>query len=689
MTRKARFKRMGLFFAVVALFLVSNPIAIHGQEKGAPDQDEPTISLTGDMSGAVAREIREARQKFEKQARSLFERTPLGWDRTTIAYLSDWFVDLPVKVPLLWEYAREQGRLIGFAGALLLSALLLAMLYSLFWQNRILTRLETMLQFWIGRVPHSVAPYFSIAFSLIVAVLLPLVLLALFSLIIAFLPQRPIWLEFFRQILMLWLIGALALRLLGELLLQDLLKIDRRSAKTIFLVSRVVLIYALGCVAFLWGAEAFQIRGDVQALFYFVVSLSIACVSLLLVFQKKALLSVLPRLPYKGYQNVIDILDRFYLPIMFLTFMTGLLWCFGYRRFAETFWIKTWLLAGILVVILAFYHLGQKRLKRWIDKKDPAQEQVQFLYRSFRTILIYATLVGAAFVTLKLLGFYAYFQRILSFPLMHLGKTPVSIWLLTEATIILIAFIYLTRLLQAYLDYKIYPTIGVEPGLAYALNTFLKYFGLAVGIVFSLNFIGIDLRVFMVFAGAAGIGLGFGLQNIAANIISGFSIVFGRKLRKDDWIQAGDTRGVVTDIYLRATKVRTRDNIEYLIPNSDFMTNTIVNYTLSSPLIRAHIPVGVSYDADPEKVRQILLEAALANPNVNRRRKPEVFFDTYGESSINFDLLVWIDVRKVGERRLRSELYYKIFEDLKAAGIEIPFPQRDLHIRSGLPGPVS
>jgi len=172
---------------------------------------------------------------------------------------------------------------------------------------------------------------------------------------------------------------------------------------------------------------------------------------------------------------------------------------------------------------------------------------------------------------------------------------------------------------------------------------------------------------------------------MAANVISGFSIVFGRKIRKDDWIQVGETRGVVTDIYLRASRVRTRDNIEYLIPNSEFMTQTIVNYTLSSPLIRVHIPVGVSYDADPEKVRQILLEVAAANPNVSRHRKPEVFFDAYGDSSLNFDLLVWMDLQHIGEKRLRSELYYKIFEALKKAGIEIPFPQRDLHIRSGLP----
>jgi len=685
MTRIISFKPVCPLFLILAAALILTAALTYAQENGAPSQDRPVISLPQDVRGAAAHEAGQVKKELRRQARSLFEKTPLGWDRKTIDDLAGWLVELPQRAPRLWQYAREQGRLIGLVGVLLLLAFLLAVLYSFLWQGRVLTRAQALLQPLTAKLPDAVRPYFMAVFRGLAAALIPLMLLGLFSLVIAFIPQRSVWLIFTHQILWLWLIGTLVLRLLGELLLGEILKVELRYAKTIFLVSRVVLIYALMCVAFLWGAEAFQIRNDVQALFYFIVSLSIVCALLLLVFQKKALMSLLPRLPYKGYQTVIRALDRFYLPIMLLTFATGLLWSFGYRRFAETFWTKTWLLAGVLTLILSLYHLSHKFLRLWVAQKDSAQEQVRFLYRSFKMILVYITLIGAVLVTARLLDFYVYLQRLLSFPLFHLGQTSISIWLLIEAAVILIAFIYLTRLLQAYLDYKVYPTIGVEPGLAYALNTFIKYFGIAVGIVFSFNFIGIDLRMFLVFAGAAGIGIGFGLQNIAANIISGFSIVFGRNLRKDDWIQVGDTRGVVTDIFLRATKVRTRDNIEYLIPNSDFMTQIIVNYTLSSPLIRAHVPVGVSYEADPEKVRRILLEVAEANPNVSSERKPEAFFDAYGDSSINFDLLVWMDLRNIGEKRLRSQLYYSIFEALKKAGIEIPFPQRDLHIRTGMP----
>jgi small-conductance mechanosensitive channel len=188
----------------------------------------------------------------------------------------------------------------------------------------------------------------------------------------------------------------------------------------------------------------------------------------------------------------------------------------------------------------------------------------------------------------------------------------------------------------------------------------------------------------MIFAGAAGIGIGLGLQNMAANLISGFTLIFGRRIRKGDWVQVSDTMGVVTDIYLHSTKVLTRDNVEYLIPNSEFLSNMIVNYTLSSPTIRLAVPVGVSYDADPLKVQEVFLEAARKHEAFVRHRAPEVRFVGYGDNSIDFEVMIWIDIRKVARRKARSDLYFSIFELLKVEGIEIPYPQRDLHIRSGL-----
>jgi small-conductance mechanosensitive channel len=229
--------------------------------------------------------------------------------------------------------------------------------------------------------------------------------------------------------------------------------------------------------------------------------------------------------------------------------------------------------------------------------------------------------------------------------------------------------------------------VGVEEGLAYAINTFLHYALLAIGFLVSLRAVGLDLRVLMVFAGAVGIGIGLGMQSTAANLIAGFSIIFGRRLRKGDLLQVGETVGYVREIGLRATKVKTLDNIEYLVPNAQLTTNTIVNYTLSDALIRVHVPVGVSYSADPKQVEKLLLDVARNNPNVIQSNPPQVWFTEFGDSSLNFELLVWTDIRSVGALTMRSELYFAIFEALAEAGIEIPFPQRDLHIRSGLVPP--
>ena len=289
---------------------------------------------------------------------------------------------------------------------------------------------------------------------------------------------------------------------------------------------------------------------------------------------------------------------------------------------------------------------------------------------------------GSIGIILNLLGLLDLIERVISFPVLKLGDDTCDFMVIIKAVIILLAFIYAARLLQAYLDYKIYPSFRIDPGLGHALDTTFKYAVIAIGVLISLKVVGLDLRFLLVFAGAAGIGIGLGLQNTAANVISGFTIIFGGKIRKGDWIEVEKGLGMVTDIYLRATKVRTRDNIEYLVPNSNLLSNTIVNYSLSSPMIRIDLPVGVSYRSDPRQVKKILLEVAEKEPMVSKYKKPMVRFIEYGDSSINFELLIWIDVRVTPRRNVRSVLYFEIFEEFRKAGIEIPFPQRDIHIRS-------
>ena len=261
--------------------------------------------------------------------------------------------------------------------------------------------------------------------------------------------------------------------------------------------------------------------------------------------------------------------------------------------------IKIWFTNAAFLLLLLIYYALIGWMKRWAEKLDAGDEAGQLLVRSLKSVILYATIISTVIVLLNLLGLLDPLQRIMSFPIFQLGITQVTFWIILKALLILLIFIFASRLLQAYLDYRVYPSLGVDPGLAYALNTFFRFTSLIIGLLISLKVVGIDLRLLLVFAGAIGIGVGLGLQNMAANVISDFTIIFGGKIRKGDWIEVEGTMGVVTDIYSQATKVRTRDNIEYLIPNADLISKTTVNYSLSSPMIRIELPVGVSYSYDP------------------------------------------------------------------------------------------
>jgi small-conductance mechanosensitive channel len=659
-------------------------VAVAVEKKdAAQEKSPPAIAISEKIGDTMAKEATRVKEDIERQARSLFERKPLGWNWNTIDYLYKWILGLPLKIPQIVKHIFEQGRVLGFVGSLIMLTFIVAVLYSLLGQDRVLARIEAGVQPLKARMPEVSYPYFISALKVVVAALIPLLLLGAFTLINAMITYKAAWFQLTGRLLVLWAVGALLISLLRESLTRDLFQATAQHGKIVFNLARLATLYIILGVAVSWGAEVFPIRADVLALLKFAVSLSIIIVLLLLLLKKKALLSFFPDLPYRSYQGYIRMLDRYYYPLIFLSFLLSLLWCIGYKQLGEVLLGKIWSAVGVYFLIALIYHVLRGGLQKWHAKMDPSNESAQFLARSLKALLLYATVAASVIIILELLGLMNPLQRLLSFPILKLGATQVTLWTIVKAAFILTAFIYASRLLQAGLDYKIYPSIGVDPGLGYALNTFFKYLTLAIGFLIALEIVGLDLRFLLVFAGAAGIGIGLGLQNMAANVFSGFSIIFGRKIRKGDWIEIGDTLGVVTDIFLRATNVRDRDNIEYLIPNSNLLSNTIVNYSLSSPMIRIELPVGVSYAADPQKVQEILLAVAQQEPMVaNKFRKPEVRFIAYGDNSINFELLIWIDVRRTARRAVRSALYFTIFEELKKAGIEIPFPQRDIHIRS-------
>jgi small-conductance mechanosensitive channel len=681
-------KRTVLILFILALFqgvLYADEI----QQIGAPEEETPqsAFALANDMGEAMRREVSRVGEEFQQQAVSLFERTPMGWDETTLVALYQFALSLPLKLPVLADHIVEQGRALGAAGSILVLVFIVAVLYAFTGQKRVMKRVEKLVDPLRKIIPEEAFPYFLSALKIVVASLIPLLLLGAYSLINAFIHYGAVWFLLTGRLLGVWVLGALVLNLLHEILKSGLYPPADQYGKLLYSRARLVVFYILGGTAIVWGAQSFALQDDIIAFLKFIIFLSVVCVLLLLFFNKKAIISLLPDLPYKNYQTFRMNLGRYYPLVVYGTFITGVLWCFGYKRFSEVLWTKTWAVVAVYVGFMVLFHFIQGRLGRWTSRIAATGDEDALVFaKTLRRLLLYVSVICATVIILNLLGLSNPIIRLFSFPILHIGGNPLTLWLLIKAGIVFAVLIYISTLLRTYMSFKVYPTIGVDTGLAYALNTFLKYVFFAIAFIATLQAVGISPQILMIFAGAAGIGIGLGLQGIAANLISGLTIVFGRRVRKGDWVSVADTMGGVTDIFLHSTKVQTRDNVEFLIPNSKILSDIIVNYSLSSPTIRLSVPMGVSYNADPLKAEEIFLAAAITHPELSQHKKPEVRFVGYGDNSIDFEVLVWIDIRKTARRKARSLLYFTVFEMLQKEGIEIPYPQRDIHIRSGLPG---
>ena len=225
---------------------------------------------------------------------------------------------------------------------------------------------------------------------------------------------------------------------------------------------------------------------------------------------------------------------------------------------------------------------------------------------------------------------------------------------------------------------------GLNRSLQYALSQIISNIVLVIGILIVLTQTGINLGALAVFAGAIGVGIGVGLQGIASNFISGLVILAERPISIGDRVEVGDNAGTVRRIGARATVIVTNDNISIIVPNSKFIEDPVTNWTYGDPRVRFRIPVGVAYGSDIEKVRQALIAAGREHPNTLAEPAPNVFFSEFGDNSLNFELVVWSSEMSGRPRRYKSDLNFAIERKLREAGIEIPFPQRDLHIRSGV-----
>ena len=224
----------------------------------------------------------------------------------------------------------------------------------------------------------------------------------------------------------------------------------------------------------------------------------------------------------------------------------------------------------------------------------------------------------------------------------------------------------------------------MESGARDALVTIVGYIMFMFAALAGLAAAGFDFGNIAIIAGALSVGIGFGLQNIVNNFVSGLILLFERPIRKGDWVVVGGTEGFVQNIQIRSTLIRTFDQSDVIVPNSELISNQVTNWMLSSKRGRAIIPVGVAYGSNIEQVRDILLDIAKNNENViqtGHRIEPRVLFREFGDSSLNFELRVFLKEIE-GRLGIISDLNFAIDKAFREANIEIPFPQRDVHVRT-------
>lgn len=273
-------------------------------------------------------------------------------------------------------------------------------------------------------------------------------------------------------------------------------------------------------------------------------------------------------------------------------------------------------------------------------------------------------------------------KGILSMQLFEINQTPITVASVLLFVTVLICFSIASQFITRVLLGRVLRRLHMDEGTRYTLQRVTHYIIMLIGALVSFQFMGIDLSGLMVVFGFLSVGIGFGLQNLTSNFAAGLILLVERPIRVGDRVIVGDTEGDVVEINIRSTTIRSTNNISIIVPNSEFVSSRVVNMSHRDPTLRIEVNVGVSYDSDLNTVIQCLAEIAAANTEVLKTPTPEVLHKGFGDSAWNMRLRCWIADPKRHED-VQSDIHCAIVRTFRAKGIEIPYPQRDVHIRSG------
>lgn len=278
-------------------------------------------------------------------------------------------------------------------------------------------------------------------------------------------------------------------------------------------------------------------------------------------------------------------------------------------------------------------------------------------------------------------------EEMFSRPVLPLGASGLSLGALLWLVLLVLLLLSAAARLRAWLTGRLLARTKLDASGRHAVGALFHYTVVFLGLLVILQSSGIDLTAFSVAAGGLGLGIGFGLQNIANNLVSGLIVLLERPVKIGDRIEVAGTEGQVVEIRARSTTVLTNDNIAIIIPNSRFITEEVVNWSYADAKVRFRIPVSVGYDSDVRLVERLLLEAARAHPDVLDDPEPAVRFLEFGDSGLLFELRAWTTTLVQRKGKLVSDLNFAILEAFRAHGVTIPYPQRDVHLKSMPPLP--
>jgi small-conductance mechanosensitive channel len=495
------------------------------------------------------------------------------------------------------------------------------------------------------------------------------------------------------------------------------------SVRRIYRGLSTLLLFSAITITIIYVLKAYSYKTDVIELLWFIYRIvTLFLIIWIAVSQRSYLLKILPY-PESTLGKLVNKAINLLYPL-FIGFIISLFAIRSLGYVLLTYTLITTLVKSMFIAIAAYFaylYLSRQLLhsqeKRREQLKIPETKELEYedskiknRFRIYKYLLDYGTVIISAIVILGIWNdtfkdvvsspaapklFRDVYERFLyvfisikngltyKFVLAE-GRYTTPFKMLFGILVLVAAFIF-ARYLKKVLQTQFYEKAALEKGAQQAISSGVRYFIIGIAAIIGLNVAGIPLRSLAIFAGAFGIGIGFGMQNIIGNFVSGIILYSERSMRVGDIITLDDgTLGSVDNISIRSTTIITPDNVRLTVPNSKFVEGRVINWSLPTTMIRGNIKVGVAYGSDTDLVKNCLLEVAQQNQRVKSNPEPFVRFDEFGDSALIFKLFYWAD--NPAERWLAmSEIHFAVDKIFKKNGIEIAFPQRDLHIRSAIP----